>query len=678
MALQPFPRTPASPARRPAAGPGRNSANFMSEPSQPIRTDSFTYARSHTRSSSPEVVEVPDSEEEVVEGEGDVEGGYRESYEDYVVPIPPETPPRTRRHGTPLPRAQSASSYVSRPSWGTNRSRPRAISPDVFDAVTERMTQQRRATPGVRGRPRARTSAAGQEEEDFEGMPRGRPLTRLASRVSPTKRAASVHGVPAISNSTTRRSQSAAAPRIAVPATRNQPQRGRPPAALSIAEAISQSLAATPHAATTYQPSFALPPGPPKRPRGRPRIHPLAPESQVVKRGPGRPRKHPLPLESAVVKKPVGRPRKHPLPMEGEVVKRSPGRPRKNPLPPTANDHHQRQATQDVEVVKRGPGRPRKSTLPGVGPELRGERPVAQVGEPVKRPRGRPRKISLPAVGSLRDGGERPAAQAEEPVKKPRGRPRKSAPAALPAAPVRMSLVPVNVYGRSASKPPARVASVASRRALSPSSVRPEQPSTAGPSAPSHPPRNRAYVLIDSSSAVRGPLPAARAERVCAEPECENRVPPRGKYRFASCRSCRARKVVARNVDVQQQALPAVATPMRAVEQPRVVERHGWTLLTENPEEEEEEEEEQLAAWRPSYLVLRPATPTHRVCSYIKPSQRTHRLRASIRMRAQRCEWLSSWVRVRVSDALHLQRCFHVVVSHVSVWPGGRGVDRVE
>ncbi|KZT00095.1 uncharacterized protein LAESUDRAFT_732600 [Laetiporus sulphureus 93-53] len=156
-----------------------------------------------------------------------------------------------------------------------------------------------------------------------------------------------------------------------------------------------------------------------------------------------------------------------------------------------------------------------------------------------------------------------------------------------------MSLVPVNVYGRSASKPPARAASVASRRALSPSSVRPEQPSPAGPSAPSHPPRNRAYVLIDSSPAVRGPLPAARAERVCAEPECENRLPPRGKYRFASCRSCRARKVVARNVDVQQQAPPAVATPMRAVEQPRVVERHGWTLLTENPEEEEEEEEDE-------------------------------------------------------------------------------------
>ena len=67
----------------------------------------------------------------------------------------------------------------------------------------------------------------------------------------------------------------------------------------------------------------------PKRPRGRPRIHPK-PDTDVPRRGRGRPRKEATP--ETTEKRPRGRPRIHPKP-DPNAPKRPRGRPRKNPLP---------------------------------------------------------------------------------------------------------------------------------------------------------------------------------------------------------------------------------------------------------------------------------------------------------------------------------------------------------
>jgi hypothetical protein len=74
---------------------------------------------------------------------------------------------------------------------------------------------------------------------------------------------------------------------------------------------------------------------PSKRPRGRPRKHPLPdPGQPVVKRPRGRPPSTPVSEGQIVVKRGRGRPRKHPLPDPNQpVVKRPVGRPRKHPLP---------------------------------------------------------------------------------------------------------------------------------------------------------------------------------------------------------------------------------------------------------------------------------------------------------------------------------------------------------
>ncbi len=66
-----------------------------------------------------------------------------------------------------------------------------------------------------------------------------------------------------------------------------------------------------------------------KKPRGRPRIHPIA-DPEAPKRPRGRPRKSPCAAEKEKI--PRGRPRIHPKP-DPDAPKRPRGRPRKNPLP---------------------------------------------------------------------------------------------------------------------------------------------------------------------------------------------------------------------------------------------------------------------------------------------------------------------------------------------------------
>ncbi|TXT13374.1 hypothetical protein VHUM_00741 [Vanrija humicola] len=119
---------------------------------------------------------------------------------------------------------------------------------------------------------------------------------------------------------------------------------------------------------------------PSKRPRGRPRKHPLPDSNQP--RGRGRPRKHPLPdPDKPLVKRPVGRPRKHPLPVQAdsgsssaapaavksEVGPKRVGRPPKSEARPSpyparnAPGRLESAVSTITNFFKRGPGRPPKA-----------------------------------------------------------------------------------------------------------------------------------------------------------------------------------------------------------------------------------------------------------------------------------------------------------------------------
>ncbi|KAL1408172.1 hypothetical protein Q8F55_004977 [Vanrija albida] len=152
---------------------------------------------------------------------------------------------------------------------------------------------------------------------------------------------------------------------------------------------------------------------PSKRPRGRPRKHPLPdPDKPVVKRPRGRPPKHPRVDGQIVVKRGRGRPRKHPLPdPNAPVVKRPVGRPRKHPLPVPADAGPSTAAKTEPAAAKSevGPkrvGRPPKTeTRPSPYPARRGpgrpsmvESAVSTITNFFKRGPGRPPKAAAPPL----------------------------------------------------------------------------------------------------------------------------------------------------------------------------------------------------------------------------------------------------------------------------------------
>lgn len=69
-----------------------------------------------------------------------------------------------------------------------------------------------------------------------------------------------------------------------------------------------------------------------RRPRGRPRKHPIEEEEPKEARPRGRPRKHPIDEDKPKESRPRGRPRKHPIEDEKPKEARPRGRPRKNPI----------------------------------------------------------------------------------------------------------------------------------------------------------------------------------------------------------------------------------------------------------------------------------------------------------------------------------------------------------
>ena len=155
------------------------------------------------------------------------------------------------------------------------------------------------------------------------------------------------------------------------------------------------------------------------------------------------------------LKRPRGRPRKHPLPERADAAEAVPGILGMIEVPGSGSDPSMtltvRAAVSEcggtvapvVIMAKRSRGRPRKNPL-----EVRVPSPVpgtgAQSNTAVKRPRGRPRKIPLQAQVPQPVPGT--GAQADTAVKRPRGRPRNdaqpNAAAQAAAAPVPTAFIP--------------------------------------------------------------------------------------------------------------------------------------------------------------------------------------------------------------------------------------------